>query len=116
MLGVFVPVVGLLTAYTMARFLKLDVGFSAGMLSGSAYRIARNRHSQRGYPGIAITEEQKQLLVGHVAVADAICYIFGTIGVILCCGTIGPKLLGSIFGPKRRRKKRRSVFAETNWA
>ena len=34
-LGVFVPAVGLLTAYTMARLLKLDVGFSAGMLSGA---------------------------------------------------------------------------------
>ena len=25
--------------------------------------------------------------------ADAICYLFGTLGVIWCCGTLGPKLL-----------------------
>ena len=43
------------------------------------------------YPHSA--DEQKQLLIGHVAVADAICYIFGTLGVILCCSSIGPKLL-----------------------
>ena len=38
-------------------------------------------------------EEQKQLWIGHIAVADAICYIFGTVGVIWCCSSLGPKLL-----------------------
>jgi putative transport protein len=40
-----------------------------------------------------LTDEQKQMLIGHIAVADAICYIFGTLGVILCCSSIGPILL-----------------------
>jgi putative transport protein len=93
-LGVFVPVVGLLTAYAMARLLKLDVGFSAGMLSGALTESPAIGTASEAIRGLAISEDQKQLLVGHVAVADAICYIFGTIGVILCCGTIGPKLLG----------------------
>ena len=35
LLGVFVPVVGLFSAYTVAHFLKLDPGYAAGMLSGS---------------------------------------------------------------------------------
>ena len=34
-LAVFVPVVGLVTAYVVARILKLDLGYSAGLLSGS---------------------------------------------------------------------------------
>jgi putative transport protein len=34
-LGVFVTTVGLLTAYLVARYLGLDPGFSAGLLSGS---------------------------------------------------------------------------------
>jgi putative transport protein len=42
---------------------------------------------------LALTEDQKQLLIGHIAVADAICYLFGTIGVIWCCASLGPKLL-----------------------
>src|SRR5256885_3843423 len=33
------------------------------------------------------------LFRSHVAVADAICYIFGTLGVILVCASFGPKLL-----------------------
>src|SRR5215470_16339652 len=35
LLAVFVPVVGLFTAYGVARFLKLDPGLSAGLLSGA---------------------------------------------------------------------------------
>src|SRR6202007_331535 len=35
MLGVFVPVVGLFAACGVARFLGLDPGYSAGLLSGS---------------------------------------------------------------------------------
>jgi putative transport protein len=93
-LGFFVPVIGLLTAYVVARILKLDVGFSAGMLSGALTESPAIGTASEAIRGLAISEEQKQLLVGHVAVADAICYIFGTIGVILCCGSIGPRLLG----------------------
>jgi putative transport protein len=93
-LAIFIPVVGLFTAYFMARFLKLDVGFSAGMLSGALTESPAIGTASEAIRGLSISEEQKQLLIGHIAVADAICYIFGTIGVILCCGTIGPKILG----------------------
>jgi putative transport protein len=34
-LGVFVPMMGLLTAYAVAKFLHLDPGYSAGLLSGA---------------------------------------------------------------------------------
>jgi putative transport protein len=93
-LAVFVPVVGLLAAYAMARILKLDVGYSAGMLSGALTESPAIGTASEAIRGLAISEEQKELWVGHIAVADAICYIFGTIGVIWCCGTLGPRLLG----------------------
>ena len=93
-LAVFIPVVGLITAYAMARFLKLDVGYSAGMLSGALTESPAIGTASEAIRGLSISEEQKQLLVGHIAVADAICYIFGTIGVIWCCSWVGPKLLG----------------------
>ena len=31
--------------------------------------------------------------MGHVAVADALCYVFGAFGVIWVCGNLGPRLL-----------------------
>jgi putative transport protein len=93
-LAVFIPVVGLITAYGIARFLKLDLGYSAGMLSGALTESPAIGTASEAIRGLSISEEQKQLLVGHIAVADAICYIFGTIGVIWCCSWLGPKLMG----------------------
>ena len=93
LLATFVPTVGLLTAYLVARFLKLDLGFSAGMLSGALTESPAIGTASEAIKGLALSEAQKQLLIGHIAVADAICYIFGTIGVIWCCSSLGPMLL-----------------------
>lgn len=92
-LGAFVPVIGLVTAYTVASFLKLDPGFSAGLLSGSLTESPAIGTASEAIRGLSVSDEQKLQWIGHVAVADAICYIFGTLGVILMCGTFGPKLL-----------------------
>src|SRR5262249_11840180 len=92
-LGVFVPVVGLITAYAVARSLKLDPGYSAGLLSGSLTESPAIGTASETIRGLPKSDDQKLQWIGHVAVADAICYIFGTLGVILVCGTFGPKLL-----------------------
>ena len=92
-LGVFVPVIGLLTSYSVARYLKLDPGYSGGLLSGSLTESPAIGTAIEAIRGLSVAEELKQQWIGHVAVADAICYIFGTLGVILVCSSIGPKLL-----------------------
>jgi len=33
--------------------------------------------------GLALPEAQRELLVAHIAVADAVCYLFGYAGVII---------------------------------
>ena len=43
---------------------------------------------------LPLAEAERARLVSHVGVADAICYVFGALGVIVFCGTIGPRLLG----------------------
>jgi len=93
LLGVFVPVIGLLTAYTVAHLLKLDPGYSAGLLSGALTESPAIGTASEAIRSLSVSDEQKQLWIGHVAVADAICYIFGTFGVIWCCSSLGPKLL-----------------------
>jgi putative transport protein len=93
LLGVTVPVVGLATAYTVAHFLKLDPGYSAGMLSGALTESPAIGTAGEAIRNLSVPEDQKQLWIGHIAVADAICYIFGTLGVIWCCSSLGPKLL-----------------------
>ncbi len=92
-LGVFVPVMGLLAAYTVARYLALDPGYAGGLLSGSLTESSAIGTASEAIRSLSITPEQKDLWVSHIAVADAICYIFGTLGVIWCCSSLGPKLL-----------------------
>lgn len=92
-LGVFVPVIGLLTAYGVARLLNLDPGYAAGLLSGALTESPAMGTASEAIRSLSLPNEQKDLLVGHIAVADAICYIFGTLGVIWCCSSLGPKLL-----------------------
>jgi len=94
LLAIFIPVVGLATAYLVARFLKLDPGFSAGLLSGSLTESPVIGTASEAIRGLPLPDDQKQMLIGHIAVADAICYVFGTIGVIWVCSSLGPKLLG----------------------
>src|SRR4029077_12913805 len=92
-LGIFVPLIGLITAYIVAHFLKLDPGYSAGLLSGALTESPAIGTASEAIRSLSLPEEQKQLWIGHIAVADAICYIFGTLGVIWCCSSLGPKLL-----------------------
>lgn len=92
-LGIFVPFVGLMTSYTVARFLKLDLGFSAGLLSGALTESPAIGTASEAIRSLAMPDAQKQQLVSHIAVADALCYIFGTIGLIWFCSSVGPKLL-----------------------
>jgi putative transport protein len=92
-LGVFVPVMGLLAAYAVAKFLHLDAGYAAGMLSGALTESPAIGTASEAIRALPLPTEQKDLWVGHIAVADAICYIFGTLGVIWCCSSLAPKLL-----------------------
>jgi putative transport protein len=92
-LGVFVPVIGLLAAYSVARFLHLDPGYAAGLLSGSLTESPAIGTASEAIRALSVPTEQKDLWVSHIAVADAICYIFGTLGVIWCCSSLAPKLL-----------------------
>ncbi len=84
---------GLATAYVVSRFLGLDPGYSAGLLSGGLTQSAAMGTATEAVNRLAIAEEQRALYVAHIAVADAVCYIFGIAGAIWFCSVGAPKLL-----------------------
>jgi len=92
-LGVFVPLVGLLVTYAVAMLLRLDPGYAAGLLSGGLTESPAIGTASEAIKALPLSNEQKDLFVAHIAVADAICYIFGTLGIIWACSSLGPKLL-----------------------
>ena len=94
-LGAFVPVAGLVTAWVVASVLKLDLGFAGGLVSGALTESPAIGTASEAIQALTnIPDETKQKLISHVAVADALCYVFGAFGVIYVCGTLGPKRLG----------------------
>jgi putative transport protein len=92
-LGVFIPVVGVLTAYGMALVLHLELGYAAGMLSGGLTESPVIGTASEAIRSLPISEAEKSRLISQIPVADALCYLFGTVGLILFCSHVGPWML-----------------------
>jgi putative transport protein len=71
----------------------LDPGFAAGLLSGGLTQSAAMGTATDAINGLGLSDADRERLIAHMAVADAVCYIFGYAGVILFCTTIAPALL-----------------------
>ena len=94
LLAVVVCVTGLLTAIVIAKALGLDPGFAAGLVSGALTESPAMGTASEAINALPLPEVERTRLVAHIAVADAVCYVFGAVGVILFCSVVGPRLLG----------------------
>jgi putative transport protein len=93
LLAIVVGFTGLATAIAVAYVLRLDPGFAAGLLSGALSQSAAMGTATDAVNGLTVSEAQRTLFISHIAVADAVCYIFGYAGVIMFCTAIVPALL-----------------------
>jgi putative transport protein len=93
LLAVVVGITGLAASILVAKTLGLDPGFAAGLTSGSLTQSAAMGTATDAINGLAIPEADRARYVAHVAVADAVTYIFGYAGVILFCTIVVPALL-----------------------
>lgn len=84
---------GLGAAYLVATVLALDAGFAAGLLSGALTQSPAMGTATEAIGALPLSEAHRTQLVAHVAVADAVCYLFGAVGAIWFCSVAGPKLL-----------------------
>lgn len=82
-------------AYAMARLLGLDLGMSAGLLSGGLTQSAAIGTATEVIMALpsSMTEAERQTLVSHIAVADALTYVFGVVGPIWFLSSLMPRLL-----------------------
>ncbi|MDX3986674.1 MAG: aspartate-alanine antiporter [Achromobacter sp.] len=92
-LGVVIPVAGLLTAWALALLLKLELGYAVGLISGGLTESPAIGTGSEAIRNLPIGAAEKDRLISQIAVADALCYIFGTFGIIWFCSSLGPKLL-----------------------
>lgn len=92
-LGMFMPVVGLLVAWLVARQLQLDPGLAAGMMSGALTESPAMGTAAEAIQALPLDAATKERYLAHIGVGDALCYVSGALGVILTCTVIGPRLL-----------------------
>jgi putative transport protein len=93
LLAIVVCITGLLAAVLVAKALALDPGFAAGLLSGALSQSAAMGTATDAVNALPLPEAERGRLVAHIAVADAVCYIFGYAGVIIFCTVIVPAIL-----------------------
>lgn len=94
LLAVVCTVTGLGMALVVAHILGLDPGYAAGLLSGGLTQSPAMGTATEAIGGLGLADADRDRLIAHVAIADAICYVFGAIGMIWFCSVLGPRLLG----------------------
>jgi putative transport protein len=77
----------------MAKLLDLELGYAVGMMSGGLTESPVIGTASEAIRALPISAEEKSRLIAQIPVADALTYLFGTIGVIVFCGYVGPWLL-----------------------
>lgn len=93
LVAVVMCVTGLAAALVIAKILGLDPGFSAGLLSGALTQSSAMGTATDAINSLPLPEADRSRLVAHIAVADAVCYLFGAAGTILFCSVVAPKLM-----------------------
>lgn len=85
---------GLLMVWLMARIMGLETGYAAGLLSGALTQSSAMGTATEAIMNLPVPAEEQQRLVNQVAIADAVCYLFGFWGEVLFVASFLPRLMG----------------------
>lgn len=94
LLSVVLCATALGTILAMYGLFHFDAGFTAGLGAGALTDTAIMGTASSAIAQLAVDEASKSQLNSHMAVAYAVTYLFGTIGLIVFVGSIAPRLLG----------------------
>lgn len=83
----------LLVPVAIARFIHYDVGYAAGLYSGSQTISAAMGLSIDAINRLGTAADQAKHLIDSIPIAYAVTYIFGTVGSALVIALLGPTLL-----------------------
>ena len=87
-------VFSLLVPVAIARFAGYDLGYAAGLYSGSQTISAAMGLSTDAINRLGLAADQAKALIDSMPVAYAVSYMFGTMGSAVVIAVLGPKLLG----------------------
>lgn len=84
----------LLVPFAIAKLAGYDLGYAAGLYSGSQTISAAMGLSTDAINRTGMAAEQAKALIDSMPVAYAVTYMFGTMGSAIVIAVLGPKLLG----------------------
>ncbi len=84
----------LLVPVGIAKFAGYDMGYAAGLYSGSQTISAAMGLSTDAINRLGLSAEEAKALIDSMPVAYAVTYMFGTMGSAIVIAVLGPKLLG----------------------
>src|SRR6187401_1848841 len=87
-------VLSLLVPFAIAKVAGYDLGYAAGLYSGSQTISAAMGLSTDAINRLMLAPEQAKALIDSMPVAYAVTYMFGTMGSAVVIAVLGPKLLG----------------------
>lgn len=87
-------VVALIVVLAIGRVCGFGKGFTAGLGAGAFTETATMGTANDALTRLGLPEAQVRQLASQMAVAFAITYLFGTIGVIIFVRSVAPRLLG----------------------
>ena len=87
-------VLSLLVPVAIAKFVGYDLGYAAGLYSGSQTISAAMGLSTDAINRLGLAADQAKALIDSMPIAYAVTYMFGTMGSAVVIAIIGPKLLG----------------------
>src|ERR1700745_1753833 len=84
----------LIAPVVIAKFVGYDLGYAAGLYSGSQTISAALGLSTDAINQLGLPADQSKALLNSMPIAYAVTYMFGTMGSAIVIAVIGPKLLG----------------------
>ena len=93
-LALFIAVAGFVTVVVLAKLFYLDKGLAAGLAAGGLTQSAIMGTASDALTQLGLSPEELSRLQGNVTIGYAVTYIFGSLGAIIVCVNILPKIMG----------------------
>ena len=93
-LALFIAVAGFVTVVVLAKLFHLDKGLAAGLAAGGLTQSAIMGTASDALTQLGLSPDELSRLQGNMTIGYAVTYIFGSLGAIIVCVNILPKIMG----------------------
>ena len=97
-LALFIAVASFVTVVILAKIFNLDKGLAAGLAAGGLTQSAIMGTASDALSQLGLSAEELSKMQANVTIGYAVTYIFGSLGAIIACVNILPKIMGRDIG------------------